>query len=171
MNRREFLLSTCGLATASLADAATRPVEPTAAKLPRWRGFNLLEKCYGQRNRPFAEADFALMAEWGFDFARLPLSYRCWSEPEDLHKLSEPVLKQIDDAVAYGKKYGVHVCINFHRAPGYCVNPPAEPFDLWKDDQVLDGCAYQWAVFAERYRGMPNSQISYNLMNEPAKIP
>jgi endoglucanase len=171
MNRRQFLQSSAVLAvTSRLAAEPPSRAEPTAAKLPRWRGFNLLDKCYGQRNRPFAEADFALLAEWGFDFVRLPLSYRCWSEPDDLRTLREPELKQIDEAIDYGKKHGVHVCLNFHRAPGYCVNPPAEPSDLWKDEKVLDGCAYQWGRFAERYRGVPNSRLSFNLLNEPAKI-
>lgn len=31
--------------------------------------------------------------------------------------------------------YGVHVCLNFHRAPGYCANPgEKEPFNLWHDN-------------------------------------
>ena len=85
MNRRQFLQSSAALAITSRLAADVPPAaEPTAAKLPRWRGFNLLDKCYGQRNRPFKESDFALLAEWGFDFVRLPLSYRCWSEPDDL---------------------------------------------------------------------------------------
>ena len=42
------------------------------------------------------------------------------------------------EAVEFGRKYGVHVNLNFHRAPGYCVNPPKEPFDLWTDEKALD---------------------------------
>jgi endoglucanase len=172
MNRRRFLQSAIALAGSySLAADALAASEPTAAKLPRWRGFNLLEKCYGQRHRPFAENDFAIMSEWGFDFVRLPLSYRCWSSPDDLRVMDEAVLKEIDQAVEFGKRYGIHVCLNFHRAPGYCVNPPAEPIDLWKDDKALEGCAFQWGRFAERYKGVPNSRLSFNLLNEPAKLP
>jgi endoglucanase len=170
MNRREFLCSTVALAGPLARGADQSPPEPTAAKLPRWRGFNLLEKCYGQHNRPFAERDFAWMAEWGFNFVRLPLSYRCWSNPDDLRNMREPVLKEIDAAVEYGAKHRIHVSLNFHRAPGYCVNPPAEPIDLWKDETALEGCAYQWGRFAERYKGIPNSRLSFNLLNEPARI-
>lgn len=172
MNRRSFLqTSLAGLGAGLIAPGRAPAAEPSAEKLPRWRGFNLMEKCYGERNRPFVERDFALMAEWGFDFVRLPLSYRCWSSPDDLRTLREPVLKEIDDAVEYGRRHNVHVCLNFHRAPGYCVNPPAEPFDLWKDEAALEGCAFQWARFAERYKGIPNSRLSFNLLNEPAKLP
>jgi len=57
----------------------------SARHLPRWRGFNLLAKFVKHRggNPPFQESDFALLAEWGFDFVRLPLSYHCWSDPND----------------------------------------------------------------------------------------
>ncbi len=80
------------------------------------------------------------------------------------------MLKEIDEAVDYGRRYGVHVNLNLHRAPGYCVNPPREPFSLWKDDEALDACARHWALFAHRYKGIPNQELSFNLLNEPAEI-
>jgi endoglucanase len=174
MNRRQFLCTAAALATSSTLAHAQEPAEPTAARLPRWRGFNLLEKFIAGRNgqsRPFVETDFAWIAEWGFDFVRLPLSYHCWSDPKDWRQLREPALKDIDQAVEFGKKYRIHVNINFHRAPGYCVNPPAEPFDLWKDDQALEACAFHWDHFAERYKGIPNTRVTFDLLNEPAQIP
>jgi len=142
-----------------------------ASHLPRWRGFNLLEKFADSRNAPFRESDFAWMSEWGFDFARLPLSYRCWADVNDWLNLNEDVLKEIDEAVEFGRKYGIHVNINFHRAPGYCVNPPKEPLDLWSDEEALEACASHWAHFAKRYKGITNTQVSFDLLNEPAVIP
>lgn len=142
----------------------------TSSKLPRWRGFNLLEKFTERMNSPFRESDFAMMKEWGFDFVRLPLSYWCWSKPDDWKNFDERVLKEIDGAVEFGRQYGIHVNINFHRGPGYCVNPPAEPFDLWSDETALEACSYHWATFAERYRGVPNERVSFDLLNEPANI-
>ncbi len=48
-------------------------------KLPRWRGFNLLEKFNaGQRRTTFREEDFRLLHQLGFNFVRLPMDYRCW---------------------------------------------------------------------------------------------
>jgi len=137
----------------------------------RRRGFNLLEKFGVRWNAPFVERDFQWMVEWGFDFARLPMDYRCWTEPDDWTKLREDVLKEIDEAVDFGRRYGVHVNLNLHRAPGYCVNPPKEPLDLWKDDEALDVCAKHWAHFARRYKGIPNEELSFDLLNEPAMIP
>ena len=81
--------------------------------------------------------------------------------------MKEPVLKEIDQAVAFGRQHGIHVNLNFHRAPGYCVNPPAEPLDLWTDEKALDACAFHWAHFAKRYKGIPNTQVSFDLLNEP----
>src|SRR5262245_21175325 len=98
MTRRDFLRATSGLTLAAaalpLVAADFKPAQ--ASKLPRWRGFNLTEKCIKRRdgkNPPFVESDFALLEEWGFDFARLPLDYHCWSDPEDWLKVREAELK------------------------------------------------------------------------------
>lgn len=144
-----------------------------AARLPRWRGFNLLEKFFHDRQGPFLERDFEWMAKWGFDFARLPLSYRCWAsgDPATWCELDESVLAEVDQAVEFGREHGVHVNINLHRAPGYCVNPPAEPLDLWTDERALEACAFHWAHLAERYRGISSEHVSFDLLNEPGEIP
>jgi endoglucanase len=76
-------------------------------------------------------------------------------------------LAQIDDAVEMGRRCGVHVCLNLHRAPGYCVNPPAEPRSLWRDADALAAFIFQWEAFARRYQGIPSSQVSFDLLNEP----
>src|ERR1043166_3872149 len=179
LTRRQFLETTVsGLAlgaTAAPKAWGATPSGPTSARLPRWRGFNLLEKFIWQKegNPPYPESDFALMAEWGFDFARLPMSYLCWAEGDPGHwlEIGEPDLKHVDEAVEYGRKHGVHVNLNLHRAPGYCVNPPKEPLDLWKDGLALEACAHHWAFFARRYRGISNARLSFDLLNEPPDIP
>ena len=174
MNRRRFL-ETAGAITVAAAAAPALSLHAadwpavSARHLPRWRGFNLLQKFVKRKegNPPFPESDFALVAEWGFNFVRLPLSYLCWTDPADWLKLREPELKHLDEAVAFGGKHGVHVNLNLHRAPGYCVNPPKEPLDLWTDDQALDACAFHWGQLAKRYQGIPNERVSFDLLNEP----
>ena len=173
LNRRDFLKGASAIAVAGLFPAAVlRGAEAPAAekKLPRWRGFNLLEKFIIQLgNKPFREEDFAWIAEWGFNFVRLPMSYHCWSDPKKWREFREPVLKEIDAAVALGRQYGVHVNLNFHRAPGYSVDAStAEPFNLWTDAEALEACVYHWGHFAQRYRDVPGSALSFNLLNEPA---
>jgi endoglucanase len=154
--------------------------------LQKWRGFNLQEKFthkpdewlniapeWGFKNEPFRESDFALISELGFNFVRLPMSYKCWCEEDDWYKLKEKNLKEIDQAVNYGKQYGLHVCINFHRSPGYTINDQhflpqyREKTSIWDDEETLIACAFHWKHFAERYKGFSNQQLSFNLFNEP----
>jgi endoglucanase len=175
MHRRTFLKSTA-LGTAALivgaraeAAAETETLE-LARNLPRWRGFNLLEKFMAGHQRSFLESDFQWMADWGFDFVRLPLDYRCWTDGDDPYRLNEKVLGEIDQAVEFGQKHHVHVCLNLHRAPGYCVNKPAEKLVLWTDDEEQKQFDFQWSGFARRYRGISSEQVSFNLLNEPPGI-
>ena len=140
--------------------------------LPRWRGFNLLEKFSKEwSNKPFSEDDFKMISSLGFNFVRLPMDYRVWIKDSDVYKINEDVMKEIDQAVEFGKKYGVHVCINFHRAPGYSVNEsPKEKTNLWTDPETQKACAFHWAYFAERYKNIPSKDLSFNLFNEPKDI-
>lgn len=173
ITRRSFLQSAAaGVAVVSAqAGWAAQPEEPSAAKLPRWRGFNLLEKFVAERKGPFLEEDFATLAEWGFDFVRLPMDYRCWASQTAWLDLDETELKEIDAAVELGRQYGVHVCLNFHRAPGYSVNAiVAEPVSLWEDENAQEAFALHWRHFAERYKGVPASALSFDLVNEPAQV-
>lgn len=142
--------------------------EPAQTALPRWRGFNLLEMFTTKHRGDFHEEDFRWIAEWGFNFVRLPLCYLLWIEDGDVRRIHEPMLENVDRALEFGHKYGLHVCLNFHRGPGYSVNPEREePFNLWKDAEALDAFRFHWKVFAERYRGVPAHRLSFNLINEP----
>ncbi len=175
MKRRELLqISFKAVIGMSVAEAMAAPKrqlpEPKPEKLPRWRGFNLLEKFHRDGSRRFVERDFDWIADLGFNFVRLPMDYRVWTDHDDWTKLREEVLKEIDEAVGFGEKYGVHVCLNFHRAPGYTVAQPPEPKSLWTDEEAQKVCALHWAHFAKRYAGIPNKRLSFNLFNEPAHI-
>ncbi len=175
MNRRDFVKSMASAAAVGIVQPAMalkgKKVPVTASHLPRWRGFNLLQKFIAEKDAPYREADFELIARLGFDFVRLPMSYLCWVKEGNWLELREDALKQVDRAVTFGRKHGIHVNLNFHRAPGYCVNPPAEPSSLWSDEKALEACAFHWAHFAKRYKGIPNRSVSFNLLNEPAMIP
>jgi endoglucanase len=144
--------------------------EPLPQKLPRWRGFNLLEMFQAGHHQPFREQDFAAIAELGFNFVRLPLDYRSWTDQADWTKLREDVLKRLDQAVELGRKHGVHVQLNFHRAPGYTVAQPPESKSLWKDSEAQDVCAMHWSQFARRFQDVPSRQLSFNLFNEPPNL-
>ena len=161
-------VSAAGLTATSFA----RQESISAARLPRWRGFNLLEKFTLAANRPYLESDFDLIANWKFDFVRLPTDYRCWTVAPGNYR--EDVLRDIDQAVAWGRARNIHVNLCLHRAPGYCVNPPQEALNLWADgnegEEARRQFAAQWTMFAARYKDVPSAQLSFDLVNEPSDV-
>jgi len=183
MHRRTFLRDvSASLAVGGLAatPAAARQADIDATRIPRWRGFNLQGRFPGpgkaQPGRAFDEFDFETMAEWGFDFARLPLNYWWWGDRSDWSVLREEPLREIDRAVELGRQYGVHVNLNFHRCPGYCINGrELEPADLFTGTaaqrrKAQDAVIHHWQAFARRYKGIPNRRLSFDLINEPPKM-
>jgi endoglucanase len=189
MNRRTFVRNLAVLcaanrlgahATTTMRKSAPSTVEISGSHIPRWRGFNLQGR-FSMPDRPydgpaFNEFDFATMSEWGFDFARLPLSYWAWGNRDDWSLVREAPLKQIDRAIDLGRQHGIHTNLNFHRIPGYCINGrELEPADLFSGtkaerDKALDAAVFHWRTFARRYKGIPNRQLSFDLINEPPKM-
>ena len=187
MNRRNFLtaLATTGIAATPAAHRLfgesamlTSLPDASAKHIPRYRGFNIQwQRRPGDTTSPaFEESDFALMQEWGFNFARLPLSYWIWGKPTDWTYINDEPLTQIDRVIDFGRQYGVHINLNFHRIPGYCINgrelEPADLFTGRKDEgpRALKAACFHWAHFARRYKGVPSSQLSFDLINEPPKM-
>lgn len=85
------------------------------------------------------------MRDWGFDFVRLPMAYPSYLDfdrsrnirPEEVYKIDEQVADKIGDLVTRANGYGLHVSLNLHRAPGYCINAGFhEPYNLWKDEEA-----------------------------------
>jgi endoglucanase len=98
------------------------------------------------------------------------MSYRLWAPHPDPYQIEESMLEKVDRVVRLGETYGLHVSLNFHRAPGYCINPgPDEPFDLWRDQSAVDAFRYHWGLFAKRYHGIPSKALSFDLVNEPPR--
>jgi endoglucanase len=172
--RRDFIKTSAGaigaaslLGTGAVAQGAQEAKQPAQTVLPRWRGFNLTY--FFTRNddaRP-VEDDFRWLQDWGFNFIRLPMSYDLWVEQDDWYKVKEETLERIDQVVELARKHGLHVSLNFHRGPGYCVNPPKEKLSLWKDEQAEQAFCWHWNLFAKRYKGIDSKQLSFDLINEP----
>ncbi|MDZ7372298.1 MAG: glycoside hydrolase family 5 protein, partial [candidate division KSB1 bacterium] len=153
------------------------PPQPPADFTSNWHGFNLLGFFTLEwSNDGYYESDFQMISEFGFNFVRLPIDYRIYTKTGDWNSFIEAKLQQIDRAVEWGQKYGIHVCINLHRAPGYCVNPPSTPLppnqnvSLWNNASAQQAFAAHWRMFAERYRNVPREALSFNLVNEPGNV-
>lgn len=183
-HRRDFL-KFVGIAGAALATSGRSSAMPAAGpagapvnRLPRWRGFNLQYLYHPGPGMMLPNEDhFRWIAGWGFDFVRIPMSYRAWlqrktraNEPitaDDAFQVDESVLAHVDSIVTFGRKYGVHVCLCFHHAPGYRVGKNVnEPFVLWRDETAMNAFAYHWELFARRYRAEAARDLSFNLFNE-----
>lgn len=165
MRRAMFMLALFLGFPLSLSAAPALPFDPATL-----HGFNLMEKiaANGMNSVPYREEDFALIKEFGFNYIRLPVDYRCYTEANDWLSFREDVLRDFDQAIAWGEKYGIHVTLALHRAPGYCVNPPPEAEDLWTSDEALAAFTAHWEMFARRYESVPAARLSFNLVNEPS---
>ncbi|MDO8930466.1 MAG: cellulase family glycosylhydrolase, partial [Bacteroidota bacterium] len=186
MNRRTFIRTT-GIATAATAVAGNMAfgsslVPSVKNAIPRWRGFNLLDY-FG----PFAprddsrskttKEDLKWMADWGFDFVRLPMAYPRYINfdrqkdvtPADVLNINEKVIDEIQELVFRANEAGLHASINLHRAPGYCVNAGFnEPYNLWKDQEALDAFCFHWEMWGKRFKNVSSKNISFDLVNEPS---
>ena len=119
------------------------------------------------------------MSDWGFDFVRLPMAYPRYLSfdrtkditKEDIYKTDPKVLDEIDKLIFTAHKYGLHVSLNLHRAPGYCINAGFhEPYNLWKDKEAQDAFNFHWGMWADRYKNISPEKLSFDLLNEPAYI-
>jgi aryl-phospho-beta-D-glucosidase BglC (GH1 family) len=168
-----FLSCSTNMTVYNFTERTTSLPTPTAEKLPSsWKGFNLLNMFYLGDNRQgnFKEEEFKMISELGFNFVRIPIDYRIIINFNNWNNINERAVRQIDKAIEYGIKHDIHVCLNFHRAPGYTVAHPPERTNLWTDKRPQEAFAFLWGYFAERYKNVPNEYLSFNLINEPANV-
>ena len=186
-HRRDFIkkaaLITGGLGIAgNSAFALASRSKLKGSALPRWKGFNLLDffspdprSSYGGTT----EEDFKWMSDWGFDFVRIPMAYPSYLKfnrdkditPEEVYQVDEEALERVDQLVYLAHKYNMHVSINLHRAPGYCINAGFhEPYNLWFHKEAQMAFLWHWEMWANRYKNISRDNISFDLLNEPAMI-
>ena len=203
---RRALLKYLGLSAAATAlpravaalgaPSALAPAESgsasSPAKNPQWYGFNLLEyfstdpdwmKYFPYKNDGmFLEDDFRWIRDWGFNWVRLPMDYRFWTDSHNPFNMHEENVVPIDRAIRLGEKYGIHVNVCLHRAPGYCIldimdealtgiHVTKERTSVFADSRTQDAFVYQWTYFADRYKGISSDKLSFNLVNEPLDLP
>ena len=180
MDRRSFITNT-SMAVVALGLSKTEKMEwHQQNKLPGWKGFNLLDffspSPTGSRGET-VEDHFRWMQDWGFNFVRLPMAYPYYLDidrsknitPEDAYKLNSKSIDEIDALVNMALKYNMHVSLNLHRAPGYCVNAGFhEPYNLWTDAAALDAFCFHWNMWAKRYKNVAGDKMSFDLLNEPS---
>jgi len=133
MNRRNFVKTSSLIAAGLSISELTLATLQIQNKLPQWKGFNVLD-FFSPNPEPSAhpttEEHFKWMRDWGFDFIRVPIAYPYYLnidrskdiQPDDVYKINTEATDRIDALVEMAHKYNMHVSLNLHRAPGYCIN-------------------------------------------------
>ncbi|WP_090336546.1 glycoside hydrolase family 5 protein [Dyadobacter koreensis] len=182
MQRRTFIKNTGILAGMSLSipDTFGMPDVKVKNKLPKWKGFNLLDFFSpdpSSARKKTDEDQIKWMSDWGFDFIRLPMAYPAYIQfdrsrnitPQEVYQIDEKAVERIENLVSIAHKYKMHVSLNLHRAPGYCVNAGFnEPYILWRDQEALDAFCFHWNMWAKKYKNSSTDLISFDLLNEPS---
>jgi aryl-phospho-beta-D-glucosidase BglC (GH1 family) len=182
MKRRNFIKS-AGIAASAIGMAGNMTWANQGSaiqnKLPRWRGFNLLDFFNPNRrhNRgQTTDEEFKWMADWGFDFVRIPMAYPRYVKfdpsknitPEEVLNFDEEAVNQVSDLVERANKFGLHVSLDLHRAPGFCVNAGFnEPYNLWQDKEAQQAFYAHWEMWAKTFASKSRDQVSFDLVNEP----
>lgn len=179
MDRRTFIAS-AGMTAAALSLSPELIAAKKKNKLPQWKGFNLLDFFSPDpknARKATTEDNFRWMEDWGFNFVRVPMAYPSYLDidrsrnitPDEVYKIDEKAVNKVDALVQLAHKYHMHVSLNLHRAPGYCVNAGFhEPYNLWRDQQALDAFCFHWNMWAKRYKNVSEKKISFDLLNEPS---
>lgn len=180
INRRDFMQKASLLTGGALlaSQTAFTPSKPQN-KLPKWKGFNLLDFFSpdpANAREGTTEQYLQWMADWGFDFVRIPMAYPSYlkfdrSKPiaiNKVRKIDRKATDRIEQLVYLAHKHGLHASLNLHRAPGFCVNAGfEEPYNLWESEQALDDFCYHWGFWAKRFKNTSSEKISFDLLNEP----
>jgi len=148
------------------------PVQLAFGK-PRY-GFNFQWMFIWEPGRPPEPADeraLDFMATYGFDFVRLASDYRYWTRDFDYLHPDESAFAHFDNYLEATRSRGLHLSLNFHRAPGYCINyNDLERDNLWTDAVAQDGFVFQWETMARRFKGVSSEWLSFDLVNEPPGV-
>ena len=144
------------------------------ARLMKYYGFNFQWMCaWNPSLKPQAADERALdfLAEFGFNFVRIPVDYRFWTCNFDYFHPQDSVLRSIDEYLEACRSRGIHMSLNLHRAPGYCTNhTELEQDNLWVDEVAQNAFVYLWESFTRRYKDVPGKSLSFDLINEPPNL-
>lgn len=108
------------------------------------------------------------LAAHGFNFVRVTTDYRFWTKDHDYFHPDEKIFEYIDRYLNACREREIHLSLNQHRAPGYCINANhLEKHNLWTDEIAQEAFIFLWQTFARRYKGVPSRYLSFDLLNEP----
>ncbi|NCC16006.1 MAG: hypothetical protein EOM28_06600 [Clostridia bacterium] len=157
-------------------------------QLPQWKGMLLCHETWTidgangcDVDDIVMENDIKTLAECGFNFARVGISFSRLQSANTLTgtvypqdgRLNLREIEYIDQILSWGMQYGVHIQLVMFEVPG--ANGDVKNQDsmfalndsIFTDAQLQKDVAEIWGVLARRYADIPNNYLSFNLMNEP----
>lgn len=113
--------------------------------------------------REFNEGEFALLEENGLNFVRMFLGFptlRFPDNPQDINLVNEAEFRDIDQLIAWGIKYGVHIQLSMNLTPSGYMRLGDANDEEWEYIQAY------WEALARRYAGIPSRYLTFDLFNE-----
>ncbi len=158
--------------TDELLNANSDLPEVTQAVLPStWQGVGLgssKNDGSGAFCTDFRETDIKFLADNGFNFARIFFSFstlRFPDYPEDGRLVNENELRDLDQLIAWGMEYDVHIQIAMSFYLDESGNDKTDDSIAANDAQWAMVQDY-WTMLARRYAGIPSRYLTFDLSNE-----
>ncbi len=134
------------------------------------RGINIggyLSQCNHEKEHYanfFGEDDVRRIRDWGFDHFRLPFDYSVVQD-EDGAFIPEGI-ELLRKNVMWGKKYGLNVILDLHKASGYDFNFAGDlsKNNLFTNEVLVDKFLSLWRMIATEFGGDDN--VIFELLNE-----
>ena len=155
-----------------ILDLAAQLPDAAWNSLPKWNGVtvpNLQEYGFEYDGQPqiFIREDMENISDLGFNFVRVPLDTRLFFDWDDPSKVHLEKLINLDELVSWGAEFGTHVCIDVHFSFGFTTDGDNSNDTLWDNPEEQEIFLAFWDMLAERYKEVPSSLLSFNLINEP----
>lgn len=175
--------------TQELIDNVDLP-EASVSDIPHWTGFTLENKIftyfdsderwsalpYGPASvRYWYEWQIALIAQEGFNCARCCYALSYLGSPDDPLAISENALAELDNLLAWGLKYNVHIMLTITGNPDKW-HTDREEEDVNRSNVIQSDPYYHdlyekyMVMLASRYREIPAKAFSIELLAEPASV-
>lgn len=112
---------------------------------------------------------FTAAASGGFNTIRLPVRFTNHAAATAPYGLDEAFMQRVDFAINQALGNGLNIIIDFHHYHQMDGDPLDDgEFDTdLSDKQSHERYTAIWKQIAERYRGLPNDKVLFELYNEP----
>ena len=145
--------------------AALAGEPPASAGLPPWQ-------LRGAMLGSVTERDFRDLSEVGATLVRYQM-FADWNvfagedEEDRFAKWMDEKLDLLEQALSWGRKYGIRICVDFHTSPGGFTDEKFNSNRMFAERKYEDLFVASWVKIARRFRGNTDVIYGYDLFNEP----